>query len=156
MAYSLMRDESRPLGLVNPHNTCYINVLLQSLYHVWPFRKIIMSAKAADKMSALYMLQKVFAEMTLSKNLSYFPDDFLRTMMINTDVQCDSHEFFDHLMMTLKSILESQDDKCVVSEIDQVFSGKRVLCRCCLNCHQVFYRSDTFSFLVLPLSRSHF
>ena len=33
------------------------------------------------------------------------------------------------------------------SEIDQVFSGKRVLCRCCLNCHQVFYRSDTFSFL---------
>ena len=73
-----------------------------------------MSAKAADKMSALYMLQKVFAEMTLSKNLSYFPDDFLRTMMINTDVQCDSHEFFDHLMMTLKSILESQDDKCVV------------------------------------------
>lgn len=124
MAYSLMRDESRPLGLVNPHNTCYINVLLQSLYHVWPFRKIMcelvwmltprMSAKAADKMSALYMLQKVFAEMTLSKSLSYFPDDFLRTMMINTDVQCDSHEFFDHLMMTLKSILESQDDKCVV------------------------------------------
>ena len=114
MAYSLMRDESRPLGLVNPHNTCYINVLLQSLYHVWPFRKIIMNAKAADKMSALYMLQKVFAEMTLSKSLSYFPDDFLRTMMINTDVQCDSHEFFDHLMMTLKSILESQDEKSVV------------------------------------------
>ncbi|CBK25357.2 LOW QUALITY PROTEIN: uncharacterized protein [Blastocystis hominis] len=78
--------------------------------------------------------------------------------MINTDVQCDSHEFFDHLMASLKSVLESQGDKSTVvflpipltssqSSIDQLFSGKRLLCRCCLNCRKVFYRPDTFSFL---------
>lgn len=109
---------------MNPHNTCYLNVLLQSLFRVWPFRKVLqvflrrviarMSVKAADRSSVLYMLQKVFAEMTLSKDLSYFPDGLLRTMMINTDVQCDSHEFFDHLMASLKSDLESQGDKSAV------------------------------------------
>lgn len=34
------------------------------------------------------------------------------------------------------------------SSIDRLFSGKRLLCRCCLNCRKVFYRADTFSFLV--------
>ena len=174
MVNTMLRNDSRPLGLVNPHNTCYINVLLQSLFRVWPFRKVLhvllfqfigrMGVKASDKSSVLYMLQKVFAEMTLSKDLSYFPDGLLRTMMINTDVQCDSHEFFDHLMASLKSVLESQGDKSAVvllsipltssqSSIDQLFSGKRLLCRCCLNCRKVFYRPDTFSFLVSTFPR---
>ena len=131
MVNTMLRNDSRPLGLVNPHNTCYINVLLQSLYRVWPFRKIMqvsyrkiidrMGVKAVDKSSALYMLQKVFAEMTLSKDLSYFPDGLLRTMMINTDVQCDSHEFFDHLMATLKSVLESQGNKATVVSSSRSF-----------------------------------
>ena len=38
VATSLMRDESRPIGLINPHNTCYLNVLLQCLFRLLQFR----------------------------------------------------------------------------------------------------------------------
>ena len=38
---SMIRDNDVPIGLVNPHNTCYLNSLLQCLYQLPPFRKLM-------------------------------------------------------------------------------------------------------------------
>ena len=35
----LIRDKNVPMGLVNAHNTCYVNVLLQCLFRLQPFRE---------------------------------------------------------------------------------------------------------------------
>lgn len=175
VATSMMRDDSKPMGLINAHNTCYLNVLLQCLYRLVPFRELLfrfairitrrMGAKCSDKTSILYALQKLFAVMSLSKSLSYYPEELMKSMSINPDVQCDVHEFFDTLLTAVKSSLISQQqaDIAVVlavslhqqKSIDSLFSGKRLLCRCCLTCHRVFYRPDMFSFLVATVAFSH-
>lgn len=118
VATSLMRDESRPIGLINPHNTCYLNVLLQCLFRLLPFRELLfflegwfmnrMSVECTEKPSILYALQKLFAVMTLSKSLSFYPEEVLSLMNINPHVQCDVHEFFDTLLTVVKSALLSQ------------------------------------------------
>lgn len=117
VATSMLRDESKPIGLINPHNTCYLNVLLQCLFRLSPFRELLyflthpfmlrMSVECTEKPSILYALQKLFAVMTLSKSLSYYPEEVLRLLDINPHIQCDVHEFFDTLLTVVKSSLTS-------------------------------------------------
>lgn len=118
VANSTIRNKSRPIGLINPHNTCYLNVLLQCLFRLLPFRELLyflersltnrMSVKCTDKSSILYALQKLFAVMTLSNSHSFYPEEVMKLMNINPHVQCDVHEFFDTLLTVVKSSLISQ------------------------------------------------
>ena len=41
MTSTLVRDSGKPMGLVNVHNTCYLNVLLQCLYNSIPFHLLM-------------------------------------------------------------------------------------------------------------------
>lgn len=40
-ATMMIRDASVPMGLENAHNTCYMNVLLQCLFHIDRFRNLM-------------------------------------------------------------------------------------------------------------------
>ena len=41
-ATMMIRDVNVPMGLENAHNTCYMNVLLQCLFHIDRFRKLML------------------------------------------------------------------------------------------------------------------
>lgn len=146
-ATMMIRDVNVPMGLENAHNTCYMNVLLQCLFHIDRFRKLILTIRVSDKESILYVIQKTFAMMAFSNSLSYYPSSLILSLGIDPHVQCDVHEFFDLFISTLKAVLSEYHEVGAIKEIDDLFSGERLLCRCCMSCHQVFYRSDVFSFL---------
>lgn len=125
-ATSMIRGKDKPIGLVNAHNTCYLNVLLHCLYAIWPFRSRLyhfficimyrMSINVKDTSSLLYVLQKTFGYMTLSKCLSFYPDELIRVLGIDPDIQCDVHEFFHGFIADLKqAILSANPDYQLVS-----------------------------------------
>ena len=176
MATGMLRNPDKPIGLVNPHNTCYLNVLLQSLYRALPFRQLLflfcldfifrMTAHTDNTCSLVYVLQKLFAEMTLSTSLSFYPEELLQVLSIDPNLQCDVHEFFDSFLSSIKNSLLAMNQEPITvvilfsldlqKQIDSIFSGERFLCRCCMNCHKVFYRHDTFCFLVGMLLSTHY
>ena len=41
VATAMVRGSEKPIGLVNPRNTCYLNVLLHCLYASLPFRHFL-------------------------------------------------------------------------------------------------------------------
>lgn len=118
-ATSMIRGKDKPIGMINAHNTCYLNVLLNCLYAIWPFRSRLflflfyimyrMKINVKDTSSLLYVLQKTFAYMTLSKCLSFYPDELIRVLGIDPDIQCDVHEFFHGFIADLKQAILSED-----------------------------------------------
>ena len=58
-----------------------------------------------DKTSIVYTLQKVFAYMSLSKSLSFYPSELIHVLNIDTEIQCDVHEFFHRFITELKHSL---------------------------------------------------
>ena len=45
-ATMMIRDVNVPMGLENAHNTCYMNVLLQCLFHIDRFRKLMLALRS--------------------------------------------------------------------------------------------------------------
>ena len=123
----MIRDSDIPMGLLNAHNTCYVNVLLQCLFRLQPFRKQIsrfydciicrMSARTTKYDSVLYNIQRTFAEMSLSNSHFYYPSDLVIALGIDPHVQCDVHEFFDSLMATIKSSLIEENQEPLVVQL---------------------------------------
>lgn len=42
----IAQDPDRPVGLVNLGSTCYVNVVLQTLFAIRPFRQAVYAAEA--------------------------------------------------------------------------------------------------------------
>lgn len=42
----MAQDPDRPVGLVNLGSTCYVNVVLQTLFAIRPFRQAVYAAEA--------------------------------------------------------------------------------------------------------------
>lgn len=64
-----------------------------------------MKINVKDSSSLVYVLQKVFANMSLSKALSFYPNELISVLHIDTDIQCDVHEFFHRFITELKRSL---------------------------------------------------
>lgn len=88
------------VGLKNHGSTCYINVLIQSLYHISFFRREVMALTDAGrrKSEAALQIQRIFYELEHSK----VPVDtmgLLRAVRVNPSLQNDSHEFLSEFFL---------------------------------------------------------
>lgn len=78
-----------------------------------------MNIQLKDKSSVIYVLQKTFAHMALSKSLSFYPSELIQSLGIDPDIQCDVHEFFHRFITDFKSALSAihQEHQHVVFEL---------------------------------------
>ena len=87
-------DPRRPVGLTNLGATCYMNAVLQLMYHVEPFRQGIFDLEGPVTDDLLVkVLRKVFAEMHAGPHSVVDTTAFSATLGVKLDVQQDGSEF---------------------------------------------------------------
>ena len=95
---------SRPRGLVNLGNTCYVNAVIQALFHTDRLRCEVLAARPSASRPLLAALQRVFAFLAFSARPVYSPDEFQLSVQLSgfqTGRQEDCSEFLRHLLSAL-------------------------------------------------------
>lgn len=149
------------LGIVNLHNICYINSMLQQLYMTPAFRYGLLVAndfkerqivedkdgrKIDDNM--FHQLQKMFAYLDNSERSSYHPYEFCYSFKgydgnpLNVSIQQDTQEFFNIFFDRIEDSLKPTPLKNITKN---VFGGKMIDLLACTSCghlresEQMFY-----------------
>lgn len=93
-------DKPLYVGITNPSNICYINVNLQSLYHIKAFRNIIYNINSSGHADPASTLKALFDQLDKKIDTAK-PDQFLASInMTKADliIQNDSNEFLNYIL----------------------------------------------------------
>ena len=116
-------------GLKNQGSTCYMNSILQSLFHLPKFRKLIYTCNTIsndpDEKNILLNLQRLFGIMQLSKDPVSTSDLIKSFGWTNQEVfiQNDAQEFFKILLDHIETKLKGSSFE---NEISNLFRGSYI------------------------------
>lgn len=126
------KEETGYVGLINQGATCYMNSMLQCLFHLGCFRKLVYmittTGEENPKNSIPLNLQRLFGQLQLSSEpcstealTVSFGWDFSRTI-----IQHDTQEFCRVLLGNLEEKLKknNSDNKDLENGISKIFMGK--------------------------------
>ena len=149
------KEETGFVGLVNQGATCYMNSMLQSLFHLSAFRKLVYelptTGKENPKKSIPLNLQRLFGELQLSDNPCKTEDltvsfgwDFSRTI-----VQHDTQEFCRVLLNNLEEKLKDNEE--LKDGVAKIFRGQSKSYIRCINVEFESSRVEDFYDLTMDV-----
>jgi ubiquitin carboxyl-terminal hydrolase 7 len=138
-----------PVGLVNEGATCYLNSLLQTLFHIPFFRSVVYKMKPQNAMTVA--LQRVFYDLQfhggscasakkLTKAFGWTDED----VFVQHDVQELARKLIDGLESRLSGSKNAQ-------QLQRLFQGKTKTMVKCLNVPYESSREETFMDLQLSV-----
>ena len=105
---------TKDIGLLNLGFTCYLNAILQVLYHINLFKDSILRLDVNDEgNNVLNELIILFDDLNVKKDFYYNPISFINNFgdeVINVNEQKDAHEFLLSLIDKIESKLEKTDN----------------------------------------------
>jgi ubiquitin C-terminal hydrolase len=154
--FRFFKDNSKHdsvVGLDNFGNTCYINSVLQCLYHITLFRDNLIIEKSDKHLTA--SLRALFIKLKNTKRSQIAPSDFVASVkkeflnFRNMSHQ-DAHELFNFTMNYIihdlsdskesPTSMEKKDDNWV----QKLFGGTLTNSTTCITCENVTSRDEDF------------
>lgn len=140
-----------PLSSQNLGATCYMNCLLQALFHSSAFRAGLYAFTPANKeseSSVVYQLQLLFGYLELGVKAYYDPTPFTTEIGLAPQVQQDVQEFFKALSTYLEEQLSGSPNPKIQTLVQDLFSGQMAYVTQCKTCktesktRSAFYELD--------------
>ena len=136
------------VGIQNLGNTCYLNSVIQNLYHAEDFRNQIIFNDSNDDSSSICALKNIFNH--LNQMITANPIKLIEKCGVNIGVQEDAQEFLLKLFENLEKDIVLVDGK---SPLD-VFTGRSVQYISCKNVNYRKEREEKFYDISLDISES--
>eukprot|EP00798_Chlamydomonas_sp_ICE-L_P029276 gene29276-12519_t len=139
----IKEDPSKPAGLNNLGNTCYVNTALQCLYSVPSFRSGLYSVSEGSQGEGgsewpappvVAQLQKLFLKLNYEATKSVDPSELAACLNLDHGVQQDCQEFFKLLVTKLESCFASSPNQDVRTLVQDLFRGTYSYVTTCKSC----------------------
>lgn len=150
------RGNGYPVSLFSSKNYSSVDCVINCLYCIFPFTMnlyfplfhfIILRCllDISESFPFSYCLQRLFYFMMNTTCQSVDSSDF-PNLLKDPYTEPYVFEFFNHFLYSLR-----QESPYVSSlqSVTQLFYGKKLLTKQCLNCHNVYYTPEEFTYLVL-------
>jgi ubiquitin C-terminal hydrolase len=139
------RPQNVPAGLENLGATCYVNSLLQTLFHNDKLKALVYEWKgeSVGTGSHALALQKLFVSLDIGTASTVDPTNFVKLLNLQTGVQQDAQEFNKLLLDHLSEVM--------TTKLTDMFRGEleyETKCKECGNCSS---RKAHFFELELPI-----
>ncbi|KAH7422547.1 hypothetical protein KP509_12G013700 [Ceratopteris richardii] len=133
-----------PSGLVNLGATCYVNIVLQSLYRIKPFIQGFFSAELEllERHPVLQKLALLFAELQFGIKKAVDSSPFVEVLQLKNSIQQDGQEFMKLLLSSLEQLLGLSRHGSVKTIVQDVFRGTLSSVTRCSRCEQESERSS--------------
>jgi ubiquitin carboxyl-terminal hydrolase 7 len=136
------------VGLVNEGNTCYMNTILQSLYHLRRIRRNIFNIYTQED-SPIFAIQTVFYNMLKSEKGAVKSIDLLKSLDLpDWNRQQDVQEIFSKLLDLLR---ETHHKLYEESDFNYLVEGSLVYTKTCNDIDYQSRRVENFLFLHLDI-----
>jgi ubiquitin carboxyl-terminal hydrolase 7 len=128
-------------GLLNLRNTCYLNSIIQSLFHAKIFRDKIISSNFKEN-SIGESLQQLFEKLIdEQQNEAASPQRLANCLKINANLQEDAEEFYLKLLNGLDYSLVDTEDNKNNNNLTKLFQLKQEQFITCVNINATKIRS---------------
>jgi len=141
------RAEGQAVGLCNLGNTCYMNSVLQALFHDGPFRSALLGWRGTHPVAT--ELQRTFARLQDGAQSTVEPRDLVTALGVDPSVQQDADEFWSALVTSLEAVWAS--DPGTAGFLAGHYEGHLMYETVCGRCERPSRRSEPFKGLTLSI-----
>ena len=147
-----LRTDVRYNGLVNQGATCYLNSLLQSLFHIGAFRRAVYQLPTEEvddwKTSIPFALQRLFFRLQFSQT-PVNTNELTTSFGWSADESFAQHDLHELLCVLMDRLEIKMKGTPADGAIPNLFSGKLTNYIKCINVDYTTERTESFNFLSL-------